>query len=300
MQITIDSGSGCCNGVVRALKKAEEILDREGTLYSLGDIVHNGTEIKRLATKGLKTIDKDAFGNMHDTTVLIRAHGEPPATYATAKENNIRIIDCTCPVVLKLQQHIAQTYRRIREKDGQILIFGKPGHAEVLGLVGQVDGNALVFEKESGFREALENGSIHTDRPIALFSQTTKDLEEYSRICALLRNSIAERGGSLDDFSVTDSICRQVSSRNSNLAEFAEKMDIIIFVCGRESSNGHVLYELCKAHNSRTYMIEDSSEMCASWFNPEDKVGICGATSTPKWQLEKTAEAIRAINKDIR
>lgn len=296
MNIIIDEGSGCCNGVVRALHRAEEILDIEGSLYSLGDIVHNGTEIKRLAKKGLKIIDLTAFGNMKGTTVLIRAHGEPPSTYETALKNHINIIDCTCPVVLKLQQKIAQTYNNIKQEKGQIIIFGKKGHAEVLGLVGQTEGNAVVIEKLSDINSSIATGKINLNHPIEIFSQTTKDPKEYTEICELLKNEISSHKGAIKSFRITDSICRQVSSRNTQLVNFSKERDVIIFVCGKESSNGHLLYDLCKHNNERSYMIEDSNDLKREWFKANDKVGICGATSTPKWQLEEVSLKLSTYN----
>lgn len=287
MRIDIDEHSGCCNGVRRAIEQAERVLKSEGTLYSLGAIVHNDTELERLRQKGLSIIGYDELRQLKDSTVLFRAHGEPPAIYDIAKGNNIAIIDCTCPVVLKLQQRIAATYKELQPRGGQIVIFGKNGHAEVNGLIGQVDGNALVVEKVADMERLLENGEIDLKRPIALFSQTTKDPQQFLKLGELLEGA--------EELSVFNTICRQVSSRHPNLMEFAKSHSIIIFICGKESSNGKILSQLCKSVNPRTYTVEHHREIDPKWFTPEDNVGICGATSTPKWQLEEVANYLTNI-----
>lgn len=295
MKIEIDTSSGCCNGVIRAIDQVEKYLDHNPSLYSLGAIVHNEVELDRLARKGLKITSKEEFQTLRNTTVLFRAHGEPPAIYEMAKKNHIAIIDCTCPVVLKLQQKIAQTYNEIHKDSGQIIIFGENGHAEVNGLVGQVGGDALVIENKNDLDILITSQQISLSKPIAIFSQTTKDPNHYHALCEYLKSQIIAEIGNAYSLSIFDSICRQVSSRHPNLIKFAETHSIIIFVSGKESSNGKVLFQLCKTNNPRSQMIGHSSELDPSWFLPYDTVGICGATSTPKWQLEEVAESIHKI-----
>lgn len=292
MKVCIDDKSGCCHGVVRAIEQAEKQLLEEGSLFSLGAIVHNGTELSRLKGKGLKIIDYKEFESLHDCTVLFRAHGEPPAIYSLSERNNLKIIDCTCPVVLKLQQKIAQTYRDGKERGVQIVIFGKNGHAEVNGLIGQVNSDATVVENNNDFDRAISSGLLNLSMPIALFSQTTKDPAMYESLAGHIISEIRKRG--IDDTNITvfNTICSQVSSRHPHLREFSEKHSVIIFVSGKESSNGKVLYELCKKVNPRTYMIENCREISKEWFEENDSVGVCGATSTPKWQIEEVARYI--------
>ncbi len=286
LTIEIDSESGFCYGVIRAVEKAESRLRESASLYSLGAIVHNNSELERLNKIGLEVIDTKKMKELSDTTVLIRAHGEPPATYKLAQEHNIELIDCTCPVVLKLQDRIRETYAK---HNGQIVIFGKIGHAEVNGLVGQTEGTAIVVD-------SLESlGNIDFTMPIQIFSQTTKDPKEYEEVCAAIKEKIALTGGNMEHFTVHNTICRQVAQRHNNLAAFAAKHSVIVFVSGKESSNGKVLYELCKSVNPRTYNIQNTGQIDASWFHDGDSVGICGATSTPKWQLEGCAEAISSL-----
>ena len=302
MTVEIDKRSGFCGGVIRAISKAEEFLDANPgkKLYSLGAIVHNEAELERLGRKGLVTISKEDIGKIPSPsteTLLIRAHGEPPSTYELAREVGINVIDCTCPVVLKLQQNIREAHRRLEigvasssgSTNGQVLVFGKVGHAEVLGLLGQVGGDAVVIENMEMLLTALENGAIRTDVPLEIFSQTTKSPTEYSQICAVLSEK-AQAG-----LTVHNTICSQVASRHEELSSFAQSHDIIIFVSGASSSNGKVLCDLCRSKNPRTYHISSPEEIAPSWFRPDDKVGICGATSTPRWLLEEVAEAIRAI-----
>lgn len=286
LTIEIDSESGFCYGVIRAVEKAESRLRESDSLYSLGAIVHNNSELERLNKIGLEVIDTQKMKELSDTTVLIRAHGEPPATYRIAQENNIELIDCTCPVVLKLQDRIRDTYAK---HNGQIVIFGKIGHAEVNGLVGQTEGTAIVVD-------SLESlGKIDYTQPIQIFSQTTKDPKEYEEVCSAIREKIEQTGGNLEHFTVHNTICRQVAQRHNNLAAFAAKHSVIVFVSGKESSNGKVLYELCKSVNPRSYNIQNTEQIDASWFKEGDSVGICGATSTPKWQLEGCADAISSL-----
>ena len=275
LQIEIDSGSGFCFGVTTAIKKAEEELAKENTLYCLGDIVHNGMECERLRQMGLVTINHKEMEELHNVKVLLRAHGEPPETYELARRNNIEIIDATCPVVLKLQ-------KRIKEQHEDIVIFGKKGHAEVLGLVGQTDGHAIVIEN---FDEVKKLDFTHD---IYLFSQTTKSLDEFHRITEYIQSHISPTA----TFRSFDTICRSVANRMPNITEFAARHDLILFVCGRKSSNGKVLFSECHRINPNSYLIEGPEEIDASWLKDVHTVGICGATSTPKWLMEQCRDAI--------
>jgi len=286
LAIEIDGESGFCYGVIRAVEKAELRLRESGTLYSLGSIVHNNSELERLNSKGLEVIDIAQMANLKNTTVLIRAHGEPPCTYALAKENNIELIDCTCPVVLKLQARIRETYAK---GAGQIVIFGKIGHAEVNGLVGQTNGDAIVVDGIGSLDK------IDCSKPVYIFSQTTKDPKEYEEICNAIEECIIASGGSLDNFHVHNTICRQVAQRHTNLKAFAIRHSVIVFISGKESSNGKVLYELCKSVNPRSYHIQTIDQINRQWFTEGDSVGICGATSTPKWQLDGVAQFLLQI-----
>lgn len=295
LQVEIEKHSGFCGGVIRAIGRAEKFLEESPgrILYSLGDIVHNEAELRRLEEKGLVTVDKDGLMNIPDPsseTLLIRAHGEPPQTYSLAQKLGLTVIDCTCPVVLKLQKSIREAYERVKPAGGQIVIFGKIGHAEVLGLLGQVSGDAVVIENMPMLLSALEDGSIRTDKPLEIFSQTTKSPVEYSEICKVLESC---PGAGLQ---VHNTICSQVASRHEELADFALRHDVIVFVSGVSSSNGKVLFDLCKSRNQRTYHISDPSELEPEWFSDGDKVGVCGATSTPGWLLEQVAERIFCKN----
>lgn len=294
MRILIDGGAGCCNGVDRAISTAERWLAEYGTLYSLGAIVHNDEEIRRLAGMGLKTVGYPDMKSLRGSTVLIRAHGEPPSTYAMAEENGVSIVDCTCPVVLALQKKIAKEYAVLSLSGGTVLIFGKCGHAEVNGLVGQTDGHAVVVENMRDLEDKLASGAIDPCRPMALFSQTTKDPEEFAAIAARLRDAV-DKAGNNGLLKVFDTICRHVSSRHKTLREFAASCSVIIFICGRESSNGKVLFELCRSVNPRSYKFENAEEIAPDILMPDDTVGICGATSTTRWQLEKVAEVIGSM-----
>lgn len=312
IQVEIEKHSGFCGGVIRAIGRAEKFLEESPgrTLYSLGDIVHNEAELRRLGEKGLITVDKDGLMNIPDPsseTLLIRAHGEPPQTYSLAQKLGLTVIDCTCPVVLKLQKSIREAYERVKPAGGQIVIFGKIGHAEVLGLLGQVSGDAVVIENMPMLLSALEDGSIRTDKPLEIFSQTTKSPVEYSEICKVLSEvlrqaqlpmKVDETGtiASPAGLTVHNTICSQVASRHEELAEFALGHDVIIFVSGIFSSNGKVLFDLCKSRNPRTYHISNPSELEPEWFSDDDKVGVCGATSTPGWLLEQVAERIFCRN----
>ena len=295
LKIEIDNGSGFCFGVTTAIQKAEEELSKGNTLYCLGDIVHNGMECDRLRQMGLITIDHEQMAQLHDVKVLLRAHGEPPATYELARQNNIDIIDATCPVVLKLQQRIRNNYKlrmtnyeteannRNSEfgiRNSQIVIFGKKGHAEVLGLVGQTAGDAIVIEH---FDEVKH---LDFTRDIFLYSQTTKSLDEFHRIIDYIQSHIAP-GATFKSF---DTICRSVANRMPNISQFAARHDLILFVCGRKSSNGKVLFNECQRVNPN--LIEGPEEIDPTWLENIETVGICGATSTPKWLMEQCRDAI--------
>ena len=282
LQIEIDNGSGFCFGVTTAIKKAEEELEKGSTLYCLGDIVHNGMECERLRQMGLITINHEELAQLHDVKVLLRAHGEPPATYELARKNNIEIIDATCPVVLKLQKRIKEQYEN---GGGQIVIFGKKGHAEVLGLVGQTQGNAIVIEN---FEEVKKLDFQHD---IYLYSQTTKSLDEFHRIIDYIQAHISPDA----HFQSFDTICRSVANRMPNISQFAARHDLILFVCGRKSSNGKVLYSECLRVNANSHLIEGPEEIQAEWLKGIGTVGICGATSTPKWLMEQCRDAILDI-----
>ncbi len=289
LTVEVDPGSGFCGGVIRAITRAEEYLADGGTLYSLGAIVHNEAELERLRSKGLKTIDS-IDGVPAGETVLIRAHGEPPATYKAAEDHKLALVDCTCPVVLQLQRRIREAYLRLHSegRNGQVIIFGRVGHAEVLGLVGQVQGDALVVENAGMLADAIGKGRLDFSQPMEIFSQTTKSPEEYKSICRMLE----ERGAFL---TVHNSICGQVASRHQQLQAFASSHDVILFVAGRSSSNGKVLSDLCKSVNPRTRLLGDVQEIDPAWFRDAATVGVCGATSTPKWLLEKVAAAVKNI-----
>ena len=280
IHIEIDSSSGFCFGVTTAIKKAEEELAKGNTLYCLGDIVHNGMEVERLHARGLITINHEQLKQLHDVKVLLRAHGEPPETYETARRNNIEIIDATCPVVLQLQRRIKKQYDA--NPEAQIVIFGKNGHAEVLGLVGQTHSKASVIEKLEDVR------LLDFRRDIYLYSQTTKSLDEFRRIIDYIQSHISPDA----TFKSFDTICRQVANRMPNIAAFAARHDIILFVCGRKSSNGKVLFSKCKSVNPNSYLIEGPDEIESSWIEGVTTVGICGATSTPKWLMEQCRDRI--------
>lgn len=286
MQIEIDNGSGFCFGVTTAIKKAEEELAKGGKLYCLGDIVHNGMEVERLHHAGLITIGHDELKQLHDVKVLLRAHGEPPETYALAEKNHIEIIDATCPVVLQLQKRIKRQY--VSNPDAQIVIFGKNGHAEVLGLVGQTQSHALVVEKFEDVVCLQKSGKLDFSKDIYLYSQTTKSLDEFRRIIEYCQEHIIE-GAVFKSF---DTICRQVANRMPNIAHFASKHDVVLFVSGRKSSNGKVLFKECKRVNANSFQIERAEEIDMQWLQGVDTVGICGATSTPKWLMEECREQI--------
>ena len=280
MQIEIDNGSGFCFGVTTAIQKAEEELAAGKTLYCLGDIVHNGMECERLKRLGLITINHDEMRNLHGVKVLLRAHGEPPSTYEMARQNNIEIIDATCPVVLQLQRRIKKQYDTC--PDAQIVIFGKPGHAEVLGLVGQTESKAIVIANVEEVKR------LDFSRDIYLYSQTTKSLDEFHRIIEYIQEHISPQA----TFQSFDTICRQVANRMPNISSFATRHDLVLFVCGRKSSNGKVLFNECKSVNPNSHLIEGPEEIKKEWLEGVNTVGICGATSTPKWLMEQCRDAI--------
>jgi len=275
LQVNIDKSSGFCFGVVYAIEMAEDILDNEGYLYCLGDIVHNDEEVERLTKRGLKIIDHEILKNLRDEKVLIRAHGEAPSTYQLALENNLTLIDASCPVVLKLQNRIKNSH----DDDEQVLIFGKHGHAEVIGLQGQTDGKAIVFQ------DLTELDNVELPAKFTLYSQTTKSTDKFYHI----KDELLSRGY---EVKANDTICRQVSNRYEELEEFVSHYNRIIFVSGKKSSNGKVLYDVCKKHNDNSYFISNVEELDQTWFNENDKVGICGATSTPMWLMEKVKVAL--------
>ena len=295
MKVEIDSNSGFCGGVIRAIRSAENFLAThpEGSLHSLGAIVHNDSELERLRSLGLRSIDYATLEKTTEAdgrTLLIRAHGEPPSTYRKAERAGFGIVDCTCPVVLELQRSIREAYSAAgREGRGRrILIFGQIGHAETLGLLGQVNGDAVVIENAAMLEEAVRDGRIDVTRPVEIFSQTTKSPSDYADICVRLDALVP-------DIKVHNTICTQVAARQKNLARFAASHDAVIFVSGKSSSNGKVLSALCRQVNPRTYHIESASELEASWFHPGDRVGVCGATSTPRWLLEDVASKVLEI-----
>lgn len=280
VQIEIDNGSGFCFGVTTAIKKAEEELAAGKTLYCLGDIVHNGMECERLKQLGLVTINHEEMKQLHGVKVLLRAHGEPPSTYEMARENDIEIIDATCPVVLQLQRRIKKQYDAC--PDTQIVIFGKPGHAEVLGLVGQTESKAIVIANVEEVKR------LDFTRDIYLYSQTTKSLDEFHRIIEYIQEHISPDA----TFKSFDTICRQVANRMPNISAFATRHDLVLFVCGRKSSNGKVLFNECKSVNPNSHLIEGPEEIQKEWLEGVKTIGICGATSTPKWLMEQCRDAI--------
>ena len=281
--IEIDEDSGFCFGVVTAIQKAEAELDKSGHLYCLGDIVHNSDEVERLKNKGLVTITHDDLRKLHNVKVLLRAHGEPPETYAIARDNGIEIIDATCPVVLKLQRRIHARYIDSEHPNTQIVIYGKLGHAEVNGLVGQTNGEAVVVENIDGLDR------IDYSRDIALYSQTTKSLQGFKEI----EKEISHRKGG-QGFESFDTICRSVANRIPKIKEFARRHDAVIFVCGKKSSNGKILFAECREANANTFMVTNESEIDVEQLIGKESIGICGATSTPRWLMNRIKEAIES------
>jgi 4-hydroxy-3-methylbut-2-enyl diphosphate reductase len=289
MKVTIDKYSGFCFGVVYAIQMAEDILEKEDQLYCLGDIVHNNKEVDRLNDMGLKIIDHDDLKDIFDCKVLIRAHGEPPETYAIALENNIQLLDASCPVVLKLQHQIKEGYEDIKEIDGQVVIFGKEGHAEVTGLLGQTKNEAIIVTTIQDLEKVDFSKSIY------IYSQTTKSPKAYKVISDVIAERVKLAAGENVKYIVHDTLCRQVSGREPQLKQFSKDNEVIVFVSGQKSSNGKMLYQSCKEENDNSYFISDEDEINADWFNGIDSVGICGATSTPRWLMEDVQNTIENI-----
>lgn len=285
MRIVIDDNSGFCFGVVRAIGEAEASLGRCGEVYSLGDIVHNRVEVQRLETLGLRSVTHDDMESLAGRTLLIRAHGEPPRTYRRAEELGIAVIDATCPVVARLQRRVREAYAYMSSVGGRVVLLGKRGHAEVIGLTGQVNDDVTVVESLADI-EALD-----FSRPMHLLSQTTQSIELFNSLAEIIRGRMAEGV----EFIVTDTICRRVAGREPLLAEFARSVDVVLFVCGKKSSNGRVLSEVCRSANARCYNIEEASEIEPKWFEGVESIGICGATSTPRWLMEDVAESVRKM-----
>jgi 4-hydroxy-3-methylbut-2-enyl diphosphate reductase len=282
MKVEIDEQSGFCFGVVRAINEAEGAL-KSGSVASLGDIVHNRMEVQRLEALGLQTISHNDIPSLSGKRMLIRAHGEPPKTYALAKAAGVEIVDATCPVVAALQRKVKQAHQQMSEVGGTVVILGKRGHAEVVGLTGQIDEQAVVVENEADLEQ------IDFSKPIFFLSQTTQSVDKFNRLAAIMQKRM--EGGAT--FIADDTICRRVSSREEHLRNFASQHDVVIFVCGRKSSNGKVLYNICRQENERSYNIEEPGELQAEWLEGVESVGICGATSTPKWLMERVAERIK-------
>lgn len=289
MQINIDNNSGFCFGVVNAIETAERYLQDHDELFCLGDIVHNNMEVERLEKMGLKTITHSDLNHLNNATVLLRAHGEPPSTYETAVRNNIILVDASCPVVLRLQNRVLRGYNNIKSQNGQLVIYGKEGHAEVLGLAGQTNDEAIIISSATDLQK------IDFTRPIELFTQTTKGKEGFAAIIKAIEDKIAEAGTEIP-FIVNDSLCGAVSNRAPQMREFSAKHDIIVFVSGQKSSNGKYLYSVCKEINPQSYFVSTIDEIDKQWFtNNKQTVGICGATSTPMWLMEDVAKIISEI-----
>lgn len=285
MQVEIDAGSGFCFGVVTAIGKAEQAIASGKRVFSLGDIVHNAEEQHRLEKLGLSTIDHNGIASVEQGTILVRAHGEPPSTYRKFEECNVPYIDATCPVVAKLQQRVVEAYARMKECNGQVVILGKKGHAEVVGLTGQVGDDCIVVERIDDLAQ------VDFNRPVTLLSQTTQSLELFGQIA----DEIRSRSANPESVVIQDTICRQVANREQGLREFATRFDVIIFVCGRKSSNGKVLYGVCRSANPHSYCVESESEIDTEWLKGAQSVGVCGATSTPTWLMEQVAKYIETL-----
>ena len=282
MEVIIDDNSGFCFGVVRAIGEAESALERVGEVYSLGDIVHNRVEVQRLEQLGLHTISHEDMPRLEGRTLLIRAHGEPPRTYRMAEELGITVIDATCPVVARLQRRLREAYDKMQEVGGSVVLLGKRGHAEVIGLTGQADDDVVVVENEADLN------NVDFTRPIYFLSQTTQSIALFDQLAEEIK--ARAKGVTVN---IDDTICRRVAGREALLADFSRSVDVVIFVSGRKSSNGRVLYEVCRGANPRSYNVEESSEIDWSWLEGAERVGICGATSTPRWLMEQVAEAIK-------
>lgn len=286
MRVVIDDNSGFCFGVVRAISEAESALQSRGEVYCLGDIVHNRVEVQRLQNLGLSTISHEDISSLSGRTMLIRAHGEPPTTYRLAEESGVEIIDATCPVVARLQRRVREAYAKMKEVGGRVVLLGKRGHAEVVGLIGQVGDDVVVVENEA------ELQGLDYSYPIYFLSQTTQSIDLFNRMAQRIVGSMDEDV----ECTVDDTICRRVAGREANLAEFSQSVDVVLFVCGRKSSNGRVLSEVCRRANARCYNIEEASEIKAHWFEGVESVGICGATSTPRWLMEEVAAHVNNLN----
>lgn len=290
LKVSVDTHSGFCYGVVRAIREAERLLNKPFPLYALGAIVHNNEELNRLRNIGLRTLSSEAFSTIRNQMILIRAHGEPPLTYIKAKNQGLTIIDCTCPVVLRLQKKIKAEYARTTPLKGQIAIFGKAGHAEVNGLIGQVEGDAVIIEHSDNVSQ------INYHRPLSLFAQTTQDPQLFLRLCQNIETNYRLSGFDPSHcFRAFNTICKQMAERKPALSQFAQQHHTLIFVSGLESSNGKVLFEACKAANPRSYRIENSKELSKNWFLAGTSVGVCGATSTPKWLMEEVAQLLKEM-----
>ncbi len=284
MKVIIDKKSGFCFGVTRAINTVEEVLKSGAKLYCLGDIVHNSEEVKRLESIGLETIDHDRYFTLKNCKVLLRAHGEPPSTYEYARRNQIELIDATCPIVLNLQKRIKQAHRKMQEQDGMIVIYGKKGHAEISGLQGQTDGQAIIVENEGDL------DLIDPAKPAILFSQTTKSPEDFRRLAGILQSRSSGKT------EIRDTICRQVSNRGPFLKGFAGQNDVIVFVGGEKSSNARYLFDVCRQTNPESHFVSSAGDLDKNWFAGHHSVGVCGATSTPQWLLEEVAARIDSFN----
>ncbi|PKP01605.1 MAG: 4-hydroxy-3-methylbut-2-enyl diphosphate reductase [Bacteroidetes bacterium HGW-Bacteroidetes-6] len=290
MKITIDHKSGFCFGVTSAISAAENELRNTDKLYCLGDLVHNSAEMQRLRNMGLVVISHEQLKELHDEKILIRAHGEPPETYEIARKNNLNLLDYTCPVVLKLQERIRKGYQPLPEKNGQLVIYGKPGHAEVIGLTGQIGNKAIIIKSPD------EMSDIDCSKPVVLFSQTTKDETGFYQLSENIRQGMLKAGIDPEqNLTINNTICRAVVNRVPRLRTFASQHDIIVFVSGSQSSNGQYLFSICYEVNPRSYFISSENELQAKWFQNNNSVGICGATSTPMWLMENVGKSIEAL-----
>ncbi|MBQ7855868.1 MAG: 4-hydroxy-3-methylbut-2-enyl diphosphate reductase [Alistipes sp.] len=285
MRVVIDDKSGFCFGVVRAISEAEQALSQGGQVCSLGDIVHNRMEVQRLEGLGLRTVTHAEIPALQGAKMVVRAHGEPPTTYALAQQHGVEIIDATCPVVAALQKRVKRAHEQMSQCGGTVVILGKQGHAEVVGLTGQVDGDAVVIESEADLAR------VDFSHPIYFLSQTTQSIALFESLCEQMRRRLPSE----QMLTVDDTICRRVSSREEHLREFSRGFDVVVFVCGRKSSNGKVLYNICREENPRSYNIEEEGELLAEWFEGVQSVGVCGATSTPEWLMRRVAEKIEKL-----
>lgn len=290
MKLSIDKGAGFCFGVVKAIETAERELERPGQLYCLGEIVHNQTEIARLKAKGLEIINHEQFRQMLDCKVLIRAHGEPPETYRIAEQNNIELIDASCPIVLKLQQRVAQSYEALKKQNGQVAIFGKQYHPEVIGLAGYAENEAIVISKPE------DVDKMNKENPVHLYAQTTMNTEEFREVSSLLEKRLNWKENI--EFKSFDTICRQMANRVPDLKTFAKDRDVVVFVSGKNSSNGNYLFSVARSVNPETYFISDKTDLKPEWFKGKQNIGISGATSTPMWLMEEVGEEIERMKNE--